>query len=64
MQNPKKIVIIIGTRPEAIKLIPLFLKFKERKQFEPIIISTGQHKEIHWGEQFPLALKWLYYHKY
>ncbi len=46
MQNPKKIVIIIGTRPEAIKLIPLFLKFKERKQFEPIIISTGQHKEM------------------
>jgi len=25
---------------------------------------SGQHREIHWGEQFPLALKWLYFQKY
>lgn len=25
---------------------------------------TGQHREIHWGEQFPLALKWLFFNKY
>ncbi len=25
---------------------------------------SGQHKEVHWGEQFPLAYKWLYYSKY
>jgi predicted alpha/beta superfamily hydrolase len=25
---------------------------------------SGQHKEIHWAEQFPLAFKWLYFHKY
>jgi len=25
---------------------------------------SGQHKEIHWGEQFPLALKWLFFNKY
>jgi predicted alpha/beta superfamily hydrolase len=24
----------------------------------------GQHKEIHWGHQFPLALKWLYFSKF
>jgi predicted alpha/beta superfamily hydrolase len=25
---------------------------------------TGQHKEIHWGQQFPLALQWLYFSKF
>ncbi len=25
---------------------------------------SGQHKEIHWGEQFPRALKWLFFNKY
>lgn len=25
---------------------------------------SGQHKEIHWGEQFPLAFKWLYINKH
>ncbi|MBK9150696.1 MAG: carbohydrate esterase [Saprospiraceae bacterium] len=24
----------------------------------------GEHREIHWGEQFPKALKWLYFSKY
>jgi predicted alpha/beta superfamily hydrolase len=42
---------------------------QEKRKFDDfdIIFShnpTGQHKEIHWGEQFPLALKWLYYNKY
>jgi UDP-N-acetylglucosamine 2-epimerase (non-hydrolysing) len=46
MKKAKKIIIIIGTRPEAIKLIPLYLELKERQQFEPVIISTGQHKEM------------------
>lgn len=25
---------------------------------------SGQHKEIHWGKQFPLAYQWLFYNKY
>ncbi|MBK9254407.1 MAG: alpha/beta hydrolase [Saprospiraceae bacterium] len=25
---------------------------------------SGEHREIHWGEQFPQALKWLYFSKY
>ncbi len=25
---------------------------------------SGQHREIHWGEQFPMALKWLYFSKH
>lgn len=46
MQKVKKIAIVLGTRPEAIKLLPLFTKFSEDKYFDPILISTGQHKEM------------------
>lgn len=42
----KKIAIVIGTRPEAIKLIPVYLKLRESNSFEVVIISTGQHREM------------------
>ena len=43
----KKIAIIFGTRPEAIKLAPLIKEFKKNSsEFEIINISTGQHKEM------------------
>ena len=43
----KKILIIFGTRPEAIKLIPLIIEFKKfPDDFNLIVCSTGQHKEM------------------
>ena len=43
----KRIAIIFGTRPEAIKLAPLINEFKKNtSEFEIINISTGQHKEM------------------
>ncbi len=42
----KKIVIVVGTRPEVIKLAPVYLELKKNKKFNPILISTGQHKEM------------------
>jgi UDP-N-acetylglucosamine 2-epimerase (non-hydrolysing) len=42
----KKIAIIIGTRPEAIKMAPLFKLMKNSSTLLPILISTGQHKEM------------------
>ena len=42
----KKIVIVIGTRPEVIKLAPVYLELKKSKRLKPILISTGQHKEM------------------
>lgn len=42
-----KIAIILGTRPEAIKCFPIIKELqKYPEQFQPIIISTGQHKEL------------------
>lgn len=42
---------------------------QEKRKYDDFDITfshnpTGQHKEIHWGHQFPIALKWLYYSKY
>ena len=44
--NTTKITIIFGTRPEAIKLIPLIKELKSNKNFSCITINTGQHKEM------------------
>lgn len=40
------IAIIVGTRPEAIKLAPVYLAFHESKRFRPVLVSTGQHQEM------------------
>ena len=42
----KKVAIVYGTRPEAIKLAPLILKLREDERFETVVVSTGQHKEM------------------
>lgn len=38
--------IIVGTRPEAIKLIPVRAAFAQHPQITPTLIATGQHKEM------------------
>ena len=43
----KKILIVFGTRPEAIKMAPLVLAFgKEKDTFETKVCVTGQHREM------------------
>jgi len=42
----KKIAIIVGTRPECIKMAPIYFALKESKKLEPILISTGQHRQM------------------
>jgi len=43
----KKILIVFGTRPEAIKMAPLVNKFKEYSEyFETLICVTGQHRQM------------------
>ena len=44
---PQKIVVVIGTRPEAIKLAPVVLELqRHRALFETRICVTGQHREM------------------
>lgn len=42
----KKIMLVFGTRPEAIKMCPLVNELKTRKNIETIVCVTGQHREM------------------
>lgn len=43
----KKIMLVFGTRPEAIKMAPLVKELKKRAtEFETIVCVTGQHREM------------------
>ena len=42
----KKIAIFIGTRPEAIKMIPIIKAMKSTTTLHPVVISTGQHQKL------------------
>lgn len=45
--NMKKIILVFGTRPEAIKMCPLIKEFqKHTDEFETIVCVTGQHREM------------------
>lgn len=42
----KKVMLIFGTRPEAIKMCPLVNELKTRKGIETIVCVTGQHRQM------------------
>ena len=43
----RKIMLVFGTRPEAIKMCPLVKEFQKRaNEFETIVCVTGQHREM------------------
>lgn len=42
----KKIMVVFGTRPEAIKMCPLVKELKNRKGLETIVCTTGQHRQM------------------
>lgn len=42
----KKVLLVFGTRPEAIKMAPLALALLEQKEFDVRICVTGQHREM------------------
>ena len=44
--NPVKTSVILGTRPEAIKLAPVILALQSDPRFACHVCSTGQHREM------------------
>jgi len=44
--SPIPICIILGTRPEAIKLAPVIRLFRQDPSFETQVVLTGQHREM------------------
>jgi UDP-N-acetylglucosamine 2-epimerase len=42
----RKVALAIGTRPEAIKMAPVLRALEASSRLQPILISTGQHREL------------------
>ena len=42
----KKIMLVFGTRPEAIKMCPLVNELKTRKSIQTVVCVTGQHRQM------------------
>ena len=42
----KKILLVFGTRPEAIKMCPLVNELKTRKDMRTVVCVTGQHRQM------------------
>ena len=42
----KKVMVVFGTRPEAIKMCPLVNELKTRKDLKTVVCVTGQHREM------------------
>lgn len=41
-----KAMIVVGTRPEAIKMAPIVHELQARREVETIVCATGQHREM------------------
>jgi len=42
----KRVMIVFGTRPEAIKMCPLVKEFYESQAFHTVVCITGQHRQM------------------
>jgi UDP-N-acetylglucosamine 2-epimerase (non-hydrolysing) len=51
------VIVVVGTRPEAIKLIPIIVGLHRSAAFKPVVVSTGQH-DLMVREVFKLAGIW------
>lgn len=44
----KRVSLVIGTRPEAIKMAPVYLELKKNPSLEVELVATGQHRDLLW----------------
>ena len=42
----RRVLVVFGTRPEAIKMAPVIAELKARQGFEPVVAVTAQHREM------------------
>ena len=42
----KRVMLVYGTRPEAIKMAPVVQELERSSQLEPIVVLTGQHRSM------------------
>lgn len=46
MKRKKTVLLVFGTRPEAIKMCPLVNELKTRDSIKPVVCVTGQHRQM------------------
>lgn len=46
MESKIKVILVFGTRPEAIKMAPLVLKLRNNDLFDSKVLVTAQHREM------------------
>lgn len=44
--SKKSIAIVVGTRPEVIKMAPVYAALKQSAHLRPVLVSTGQHRHM------------------
>ena len=44
--DARKVMVVFGTRPEAVKMAPIVLGLHEADGLEPIVVVTAQHREM------------------
>lgn len=44
----KKVMVVCGTRPEIIKMAPVYKALQESATLEPVLLHTGQHTDLAW----------------
>ena len=44
--NSIRVTVVIGTRPEAIKMAPVYLALRQDPAIKPILLATAQHREL------------------
>src|SRR5450759_4056559 len=42
----RRVMVVLGTRPEAIKLAPVILCLRRSPRWDPSVAATGQHREM------------------
>lgn len=41
-----RIAVVVGTRPEAIKMAPVYLRLRQDPRTEPLLLATAQHRQM------------------
>jgi len=57
MKKKLKFLVVVGTRPNFIKIAPLFEEFKNYKNIKPVLLHTGQHYDFEMSQVFFQDLK-------
>ena len=43
---PRRVLVVFGTRPEAIKMAPVVKELQRRPEIQPIVCVTAQHRAM------------------